>query len=109
MLGEGRGSVHTFKYLAVTFGGVCFALAHMWAWAYAQGATGYPAKPIRIIVPLAPGGPPDLVGRTIAQHLTVGLGQQMIVENRPGAGGTIGAGSIAETPARGKSTRCRDS
>lgn len=50
----------------------------------------YPAKPVRIVVPLPPGGASDLVGRVIAQQLTAGLGQPVIVENKSGAGGLVG-------------------
>src|ERR1700741_1319251 len=64
-------------------------------------AQGYPAKPVRIIIPLSVGGPNDFVIRTLAQHFTAGLGQQFIVENRPGAGGTIGAAAAAKSPADG--------
>ena len=61
----------------------------------------YPTKPIRLIVAFPPGGPGDIVGRLIAQRLSDGLGQSVIVENRPGAGGTIGAESAAKSPADG--------
>jgi tripartite-type tricarboxylate transporter receptor subunit TctC len=53
-------------------------------------AQTYPAKPVRIIVPFAPGGGSDFIGRFIAQKLTATLGTQVIVENKPGAGGVIG-------------------
>ena len=52
-------------------------------------AQAWPAKAISLIVPFAPGGPTDAVGRAMAQHLTTALGQQVFVDNRPGAGGTI--------------------
>src|SRR6185503_7564584 len=55
--------------------------------AYSQS---YPTKPIRLIVPFPPGGGNDIVGRIIAQRLAEGLGRQVIVDNRGGAGGTIG-------------------
>src|SRR5262245_64362817 len=60
-------------------------------WGDGALAQAYPTKPVRIIAASSAGGPPDLVARTIGQQLTVAFGQQVIVENRPGAGGTIGA------------------
>ena len=69
-------------------------------WHSGGSAQGYPAKPIRIIA-LSVGGPPDFVARTMAQHLTTALGQQVIVENRPGAGGTIATAAVAKSPADG--------
>jgi tripartite-type tricarboxylate transporter receptor subunit TctC len=67
---------------------------------FAQGQQ-YPTKPIRIIVPFAPGGGSDLIGRLIAQKLTGRLGQQVIVENKPGAGGNLGAEQAVKAPADG--------
>lgn len=61
----------------------------------------YPTKPIRLIVPFAPGGGSDLIGRLIAQKLTERLGQQVIVENRPGAGGNLGAEQAVKAAADG--------
>ncbi len=60
----------------------------------AQGA--YPHKPIRMIVPYPPGGPTDVLGRIVAQKLSESLGQQVVVENRPGASGMIGAELVAK-------------
>ena len=62
--------------------------------AAAQGA--YPHKPIRMIVPYPPGGPTDVLGRIVAQKLSESLGQQVVVENRPGASGMIGAELVAK-------------
>ncbi len=60
-------------------------------------AQNYPAKPIRIIVAFAPGGPADVMARLIAQRIPQILGQSLIIENKPGAGGTIGARAAAES------------
>ena len=59
-------------------------------------AQAWPAKPIRLVVPLAPGGPSDLLARTMAQQLTPALGQPIVVDNRPGAGTTLGADIVAK-------------
>jgi tripartite-type tricarboxylate transporter receptor subunit TctC len=64
-------------------------------------AQDYPTKPVRIIVPFAPGGLNDVVGRMIAQHLTERFGRQVIVENRTGAGGVVGTELVANSPKDG--------
>jgi len=64
-------------------------------------ALDYPARPVRIIVPFAAGGPGDLIARLIAQKLSEGLGKQFYVENQAGAGGNIGMGMAARAPADG--------
>ncbi len=64
-------------------------------------AQTYPAKPIRIIAPFAPGGGTDFIARVAATKLTESLGQQVIVDNRPGAGGTLGAELGAKAPPDG--------
>ena len=63
----------------------------------AAHAQSYPAKPVRIIVPLVPGGNLDIVARAMAQRLGEGLGQQVIVENRPGASSLVGTQLVAKS------------
>ncbi|CAG2131824.1 Bug family tripartite tricarboxylate transporter substrate binding protein [Cupriavidus numazuensis] len=59
-------------------------------------ANDYPNKPIRLVVPYPPGGATDVIGRTLAQHLSATLGQQVVVDNRAGAAGNIGADLVAK-------------
>jgi len=64
-------------------------------------AQPYPSRPVKLIVPFPPGGNTDIVGRLVAQKLSDAFGQQVYVENRGGAGGTIGAEAAAKSPADG--------
>ena len=64
-------------------------------------AQEYPAKPVRLVVPYAAGGGSDVIGRLFAQKLTDSLGQSVIVDNRAGASGIIGADAVAKSPADG--------
>ena len=69
---------------------VCAVLAHgVWA-------QGFPAKPLRIVVPFGAGGVADLTARTVAQKMSEGLGQPVVIENRPGAGGIVAAEMVAK-------------
>jgi tripartite-type tricarboxylate transporter receptor subunit TctC len=74
---------------------LCSARAH------AQSEATYPSHPLRLIVPFAPGGTTDTVARLVARELTKSLGQSVIVENRAGAGGLIGAEAALKLPADG--------
>ena len=64
-------------------------------------AQQYPSKPIRLMVPFPPGGSTDIVARIVAQKLGAQLGQQLVIENRGGAGGTLGTAVVAKAPADG--------
>jgi len=67
----------------------------------AQSPATYPTKPIRLVVPFTPGGSTDILARAIGLELTKAWGQSVIVENVPGAGGSIGADKVAKAPADG--------
>lgn len=83
------------------------ALAFCTAWAFAQvccaqaPSTGsgqtWPSKPVRFTAPFAPGGPVDIIARLLGQKLTESLGQQIIIDNRAGAGGNIGTAAVAKS------------
>jgi tripartite-type tricarboxylate transporter receptor subunit TctC len=64
-------------------------------------AQSFPSKPIRLVCPFPPGGAVDIASRTVAQALAQQLGQSVTVDNRPGAGGNIGAEVVAKSPADG--------
>ena len=63
----------------------------------APGQTGYPARPVRVVVPFAPGGPSDVIARLLAQKFSESLGQQFYVENHAGGGGNLGTALAART------------
>jgi tripartite-type tricarboxylate transporter receptor subunit TctC len=73
----------------------CFSLIGL-STSIAHAQSPYPSKPIRMVIPFPPGGATDIIGRVLAQRLTTALGQNVVVENRPGAGGTIGADVVAK-------------
>jgi len=85
------GSIVRRYALPITIAALCFSAAT------AQNApeTTYPSRAIRLIVPYTPGGPSDVMGRLMAQSLSVSLGQQVYVDNRPGAGSTLGGKLVA--------------
>jgi tripartite-type tricarboxylate transporter receptor subunit TctC len=82
------------KVLAVTVTTVAMAVA-------TAASAAYPDKPITMVIPYATGGSTDVIGRLIAEAMTRDLGQQVIVENAGGAGGTIGTAKVARAPADG--------
>jgi tripartite-type tricarboxylate transporter receptor subunit TctC len=63
--------------------------------------TQYPSRPVRMVVPFAPGGPVDTIARAIGPKFTEALGQQMVIENRPGAGSIIGTEAVVKAPPDG--------
>ena len=73
------------------------------ALASTHAGAAYPDKPVRLVVPFAPGGGTDLVARTLAVGMGKELGQQVIIDNKPGAGTIIGTDSVAKSPADGYS------
>jgi tripartite-type tricarboxylate transporter receptor subunit TctC len=83
---------------AALFCGVCLLFASLCGAAWAQQ---WPQKPVRLVVPFPPGGSTDVLGRIIATKLSEALGQQVIVDNRGGAGGVIGTDMVVKSPADG--------
>ncbi len=67
----------------------------------AAGAQEWPSRPIRMVIAFAPGGPTDIVSRVLAAQLSMQLGQQVVVDNKPGAGGNLAADLVAKAPADG--------
>jgi tripartite-type tricarboxylate transporter receptor subunit TctC len=81
--------------------GIALGAALACALVPAHGADAWPTKPITLIVPFAPGGGNDTVARVIGQHIAGPLGQPIVVDNKPGAGGSLGAELAAHAPADG--------
>ncbi len=82
-----------------TLAALFFVAAIAPASAQTAGATGYPNKPVKLIVPFPPGGAADNIGRAVAASLQSAWNQTVIVENRPGAGGMVGAEAVARATA----------
>jgi tripartite-type tricarboxylate transporter receptor subunit TctC len=82
---------------------LAFALSFGWCAALVSGVSlaQYPARPIKLVIPFPPGGPTDIAGRLAAQKLSEALGQPVVVENKPGASGTLGAETVAKSAADG--------
>ena len=75
---------------------VAFGVALLLLCAVTANAQGWPAKPVRFVVPFPAGGSTDVVARLIAEHLRQGLGQTFVIDNRAGAGGTTGSDVVAK-------------
>jgi tripartite-type tricarboxylate transporter receptor subunit TctC len=84
------------KFLHLVAGAAALPTASRFAWAQA-----YPSRPVRVIVPLAPAGTTDIAARLSGQWLSERLGQQFVIENRPGASTTIGTEVVVRAPADG--------
>ena len=74
------------------------AIALCALWASFASAQAWPTKPVKIIVPFTAGSATDILARTFGQKLSEYWGQPVVIENRPGAGGTIGTGIVANAP-----------
>jgi tripartite-type tricarboxylate transporter receptor subunit TctC len=84
------------QFLRLAAGATAMPVASRFAW-----AQSYPARPVRIIVPFAAGAVNDITARLIGQWLTERIGQQFLIENRPGGGGNIGIEAVVRAPADG--------
>src|SRR5258705_12285051 len=77
------------------------AAAIVLAFAAAAQAQSFPSKPLKIVVPFPPGGIGDIVGRVLAEDMSKGLGQPVLVDNRPGAGAVLAYDLVARSPGDG--------
>jgi tripartite-type tricarboxylate transporter receptor subunit TctC len=93
---EGLVTILRRRFLRLASGAVSLLAAP-----HAARAEAYPSRPVRFLVGFGPGGAPDILARLIGQWLSARLGQQFIVENRPGAGSNIAAEAVAHAPADG--------
>lgn len=84
------------NFLHLAAGAAALPGVSLFAWAQA-----YPSRPVRIVVPFAAGGSTDIIGRLIGQRLSERLGQQFIIENRPGAGSNVGTEAVVNAPPDG--------
>lgn len=79
----------------------CIAVSLWAAAAHAQRADDYPVRAVRVVIPFAPGGPPDVIGRPLLQKLSEAFNQPFVFDNRPGASGTLGTEIVAKSPRDG--------
>ena len=93
---KGIGKVSSSAIVAAIVGGLAIVFT-----AGAALAQGFPNKQIRLVAPSAPGDAPDVIARLVAEKLSATLGQQVVVDNKPGAGGVVGSEIVAKAPADG--------
>src|SRR4051794_9946584 len=89
---RGEPTIRSFKLTTIV---MCVLGVAAGGLAQQLHAQGYPNRPVKLIVPFAPGGTTDIVARIVSQKIQANFGQPMIVENKAGAGGTIGAAEVA--------------
>jgi tripartite-type tricarboxylate transporter receptor subunit TctC len=94
--GDAMKLPHRRQFLHLAAGAAALPAVSRFAWAQA-----YPSRPVRLIVPLAPGGASDITARLIGQWLSERLGQQFVIDNRPGGGTKIGTEAVVRAPADG--------
>ncbi|MBI2740899.1 MAG: tripartite tricarboxylate transporter substrate binding protein [Rhodospirillales bacterium] len=85
-----------FSLVAALFAALTLSFA-----ASGGNAQDYPSKPITLVIPFAPGGSSDLIARLVSEKMTAALGQTIVIDNRPGAGGSLAAGLVAKAPPDG--------
>ena len=89
------------RLLRLAAGAAALPAVSRFAWAQGYWAQAYPTRPVRIVVPLAPAGTVDIIARLMGQWLSERLGQQFVIENRTGAGSTLGTEAVVRAPADG--------
>src|SRR3954466_14014993 len=89
-----RGVMSAIRFLGACVGLIVVACTAAWPQAY-------PSKPVRVVIVFPPGGGTDIVGRIVFQKVGEQLNQQFVIDNRAGAGGTIGAAIVAKSPPDG--------
>ena len=89
------------QFLRLAAGAAALPACRAW-----RGPQAYPARPVRIIVPVPPGGALDIIARLMGQWLSERLGQPFVVENRPGGGTNIGIEAVVRAPADGYTLLC---